>query len=100
MPKSLVITTLAEEDLTAISEWYENDQHGLAVKFMTEAEQAFQSICDFPEMADWISDNIRRKQMKRFPYVIFFEINADAVVVRGLFHTARSTSVWKRRLRG
>jgi plasmid stabilization system protein ParE len=41
---------------------------------------------------------IRRKLLRRFPYTIFYVVDAEAVVIVAIAHQKRRRGYWKRRL--
>jgi plasmid stabilization system protein ParE len=56
--------------------------------------RAFEHIANFPEAAERVEQrpDVRRFPLARYPYVIFYEVSADAVTVLRILHGARRTS--------
>lgn len=100
MARELKVSQETWDDILEIRMWYEKQQRGLEHEFVDELERAFGSVTDFPEMADWISDDSRRKALRRFPYVVYFTFNDVRVLVVAVMHSRRATSVWKKRFQG
>ncbi|MGB6044976.1 MAG: type II toxin-antitoxin system RelE/ParE family toxin [Pirellulales bacterium] len=46
-----------------------------------------------------VYQDYRRAIVQRFPYVIFYEIDAETVVVYSVFHTAQDPRKWRERLK-
>lgn len=67
MPKELIVSEAALKDFEEIGDWYDSKRAGLSVEFADDARACLRSILELPEFADWVSDNVRRKQMKHFP---------------------------------
>jgi hypothetical protein len=44
-----------------------------------------------------VDRTVRRALVRRFPYGIFYEIEARQIVVYGIFHGARDPRAWRRR---
>lgn len=46
-----------------------------------------------------VAPRIRRALTKRFPYGLYYQVEADMILVLGIFHSSRDPKVWKRRVR-
>ena len=86
-------------DLTAAADWYDEERPGLGTEFAQAAYDALGVIAERPESFPLVRPNARRALMRRFPYAIYFRIEHDTVVVLVVVHTARSPSVWRKRLK-
>jgi plasmid stabilization system protein ParE len=95
------VTTLrilpeAEEDLAEAAAWYERKRTGLGVELVATVDRAFEQILDAPlSCGTWRDDRAyHRKLVTRFPYVIFFRIDARPGLRRAprRAHPAMSTS--------
>ena len=80
----------AADELHQIRDFYESRSVGLGVEFVAELEQQMLRIAAMPERWMIVRKNIRRSLMKRFPYVIFFQvIDGDCIRVTVLKHEKR-----------
>lgn len=70
--------------------WYEKQREGLGEEFLKELDTFFNKIKTHPEHFSKIKKSIRQVALKRFPYVIVFELINEEVVVFAVFHTKRS----------
>jgi plasmid stabilization system protein ParE len=100
------VTTLrilpeAEEELAQAAVWYERKRIGLGVELVAMVDRAFEQILDAPlSCGTWRDDRAyRRKLVTRFPYVIFFRIDADAVEIVAVAHARRRPGYWAERIR-
>ncbi len=86
----------AEEELTAAAEWYESRRAGLGVELVAVIDGAFEAIVAAPLAHPlWRpSRPYRMKVVQRFPYLIFFRCEADAVVVIAIAHARRRPGYW------
>jgi plasmid stabilization system protein ParE len=86
----------AEEELAAAATWYESKRAGLGVALLVTVDRAFEEICDAPTShALWRADrSYRRKVLKRFPYVVFFQMNDDAALVVAVAHAKCRPGYW------
>jgi plasmid stabilization system protein ParE len=98
--KGLRLVPEAEEELAEAAAWYETRRPGLGVELVMIVERALEEISDAPlAWALWRDDRpYRRKVLGRFPYVIFFRIDPDAIVVLAIAHAKRRPGYWSERL--
>jgi plasmid stabilization system protein ParE len=87
---------LAEAELQHAFDWYEAQRASLGVQFVTELDRVFERIRRSPESAaPWSSDRPYRKQLlRRFPYVVVFEVDATGLLVLAVAHTRRRPGFW------
>jgi plasmid stabilization system protein ParE len=99
--KALLILPEAEEELAEAAVWYEARRAGLGVELIAVVDRAFEEIADAPLVCGlWLDDRpYRRKVVRRFPYVIFFRVEADTVVVMAVAHSKRRPGYWAERSR-
>jgi plasmid stabilization system protein ParE len=99
--KTLRVLPEAEEELAQAAEWYEAKRIGLGVELVTIVDRAFDEIQDAPlSYALWRADRpYRRKVLTRFPYVVFFRTEGDAVEVIAVAHAKRRPGFWLDRVR-
>jgi hypothetical protein len=96
---------LAAADAEAISAalWYEDRQPGLADRFLSEVQSAFQSIRSAPLSMARLeyycgTHEIRRYLMNSFPYAVIFLCRPEETVVVAVAHTRRRPLYWLNRL--
>jgi plasmid stabilization system protein ParE len=80
----------AEEDIDAAYNWYEDQKEGLGEEFLKELVEYYKKLENLPTAFHKIKRNYRQVALKRFPYIIVFEILKKEVVVYAVFHTSRS----------
>jgi toxin ParE1/3/4 len=92
------IWSVAEQELTAAAAWYEEQQSGLGSEFLEQYEAAMTAIerdaASFPVLEALSVDRpIRRCRLKKFPYLIVFEIVPSEAVVYAIVHLSRNSEV-------
>ncbi|BBL70261.1 type II toxin-antitoxin system RelE/ParE family toxin [Methylogaea oryzae] len=97
MINRLIIRPEAEADLADAQAWYEAQRKGLAAEFLLSVEEALERIGRIPSMYSATYRDIRRVLLRRFPYVIYYRIVRDDVVIVAVLHTARNPRLWKSR---
>lgn len=98
MKQCVIIRPEAEADMTAAFDWYEERQAGLGQKFLAEVNAALRGIAENPLHHESLYKNVRRVLTRRFPYKVFFCIEADEIEVIGVVHAKRHPRVWQGRV--
>jgi ParE toxin of type II toxin-antitoxin system, parDE len=70
--------------------WYETQKQGLGEEFLDELDGAYLKLESHPEYFGKVKKNFRQVALKRFPFVIVYEIIKTEVVVFAVFHTSRN----------
>ena len=98
MKRVLVLRSLAEVDLAEIAAWYERRHARLASRFLDAFDVAAAELLGEPMIHALIEAPVRRVLMKSFPYHIYYVVDADRVIVLGIYHAARHPDTWRERL--
>jgi plasmid stabilization system protein ParE len=93
----VLLTAEAEADLEEAAQWYEQGSAGLGVDLVARVRQTLASIGSMPEAFLEVQTGIRRAQVQRFPYGVFYRRNGDVVEVIAVIHNRRSPTAWQRR---
>lgn len=70
--------------------WYELQKTGLGEEFPDELDSIYRKIEIHPVYFGKIKKNFRQAALKRFPFVIVYEIIKTEVVVFAVFNTSRN----------
>ena len=103
MPNAVRVDEEAEEEGAAAIAWYDTKRPGLGSDFLDEIRAAVRSLGDpGPECgpAHGVPRElgVRRKLVRRFPFVVIF-IEFDAAVrVIAVAHVHRRPAYWRQRL--
>jgi len=84
-------------DVEAAFEWYENERPGLGLEFLAELRATYNRVADGPLKYQDLRGGIRCALLRRFPYAVYFAIEADIVVVVAVLHASRDPAEWQRR---
>ncbi len=88
----------AEEDVEAAKAWYaEQPTPDLDLHFKQDLDETLLRIERFPSGYAAIRQDVRKANLHRFPYTIFFRLRGDELLVVAVLHHARDPSVWQRR---
>lgn len=70
-------------------EWYEEQSEGLGEIFLSELDRCYKKLETQPTFYRKLKKNYRQMRLKRFPYVVVYEIMKTKVVVFAVFHSSR-----------
>lgn len=98
MTLQVYIRPEAEADLDDAALWYQTQAAGLGYEFLDEIKKTLQIMADNPEIFQVMYKNVRRGIVQRFPFVIYYQIEAETIVVLGIIHASRDPHNWKKRL--
>ncbi len=84
MNYGLVVQSEAVIDIQKAFEWYETQRAGLGYEFIEEIEGGFERLSKNPQHYAAINQKYRRLRIKRFPYMIIYEIETEQVVINSL----------------
>ena len=87
----------AEADLEDAAAWYEKQRAGLGQDLLDEALAAFDAISGNPALYPVVHRRTRRALMRRFPFGIYYQVEADLVVVIAVMHGSRHPQRWQSR---
>ena len=98
MTYDVIIRPAAEDDLDEASGWYERKQPGLGKRFLAAVDDTIVRIRSWPEFGIVVHKIMRRANVRRFPYGVFYVIKTDRIIVVGVLHGRRAPRKWKSRL--
>jgi toxin ParE1/3/4 len=75
-------------------EWYESKAKGLGLRFTDEMDSTVERIRLNPDLYMRVAGNIRRIQVNRFPYSVFYTTEDDTLVILRIFHNRRKPVEW------
>jgi toxin ParE1/3/4 len=88
----LVLTPAAVGDLHATREYYDEVEVGLGGRFVVALDELFARLQVFPRSARPVAGyrDVRRAVVRGFPFVVFYRVGAEQLVVLRVLHAARS----------
>ena len=100
--KSWRIHDEAFTDIDGTLAWYEAQREGLAAEFVVDLRATLRELRNAPmlSMADRSAPpeaRVRRRSLRRFPYVVFAESETEYVVI-AVMHRRRRPGYWSSRL--
>ncbi len=95
--RQIIFRQQARRELDKAGDWYEKEQIGLGLEFLTEIEKVLLRISRNPEHFPVMFRNVKKAVVQRFPYCIYFRERNQLIVVLAIFHSARNPTMWQRR---
>lgn len=92
---ALVVNRIAAVELADSKSFYNKRQNGLGKKFEEAVLVAFEGILNKPFTYPTIKNKTRKVVLKRFPFVVLYELENDVIVILHVFHTSRNPRYWR-----
>ncbi|MSV35686.1 MAG: type II toxin-antitoxin system RelE/ParE family toxin [Bryobacterales bacterium] len=92
--KRVIVEPGAQADIRSAFRWYEGQKIGLGREFLQEIRRMVQFIRSGPESYAVVHRNVRRANLRRFPYGLFFRLQDESVIVIACIHGHRNPRQW------
>jgi plasmid stabilization system protein ParE len=98
VPKTLILTEDAQQDLDDAYQWYQEQNHGLGQEFIRCVDAKLSEISRNPLHHQIVyNDRVHRALTSRFPFSIYFVNEEETITVFAILHQRRSPESWKTR---
>ena len=88
----------AELDALEAASWYDSERNGLGLELLTELRATFARIEEGPRHYPLVFGECRRAILRRFPFGVFFIVDAEVATVLAITHLHRHPDVWQERV--
>ena len=95
--RRLEVRPEAELDALETASWYDGEREGLGTEFLAELRATFARIEEGPARFPPVFLEFRRAILHRFPFGVFFVVEAEIAAVLAITHLHRHPRVWQRR---
>ena len=94
-----VVHPEAISEIEETAAWYEARRPGLGLEFVAAVDHALGALTERPEQAPvWKGGRPwRRHRLSRFPYVVFYRLDGERVLVMAVAHSKRRPGYWTAR---
>lgn len=89
----LIIVEEADLEIIESYLYYENKQSGLGEKFLAQLDKYLERISQNPKHFAVKKKNYHEAYIKKFPYLIIFEIEEKKVFVYSVFNTSQNPQI-------
>jgi plasmid stabilization system protein ParE len=87
----------ARDDVREARRWYEAQRAGLGAAFVESLEVCVAQIERSPELWPRVDGETRRGRLRRFPYVLYYELHRDDILILAVWHGRRDPRGWQGR---
>jgi len=95
---NLRVEPAAAVDVARAIHWYELQSPGLGPEFLRSIDACFERIQRAPEAGILTIESVRRTAVRRFPFLVFYLVESEGIVVLAVIHAARDPEWIQRRL--
>jgi plasmid stabilization system protein ParE len=97
MSPPVVYLPQAEDDIDAAWAAYERRLAGLGNQYLVELRNQVDRIQANPKMYGVLYRDVRAAPLRRFPYVVYYQVKPGHVLVIAVQHGRRSSRTWQGR---
>lgn len=98
MSRRLIVRPLAARDLRAAQDWYDEQREGLGDEFRAAVDLQLARVLERPRLYPVVYGDVRRAILRRFPYLLYFGLSGDQVVLLACLHSRREPTRLRYRL--
>lgn len=95
----LAVKPIVIFDIEEAVDYYENKVVGLGNRFFNQLLSSLINIQSKPFTCQYVKSPVRRCKIIKFPYKIFYYINAETIFILGVAHAKRSNAFIRKRLK-
>ncbi|HET6402008.1 MAG TPA: type II toxin-antitoxin system RelE/ParE family toxin [Candidatus Kapabacteria bacterium] len=92
------LTSAAEEEYAESALFYLEESPQAALDFIEIIDAAIEEIAEFPARYPIYDEEVRVKNLLKFPFSIFYRIERDHVRILSIYHASRKEDQWENRL--
>jgi len=93
----LTLRVEAQADFDSASNWYDEQRAGFGAAFAARVQDVLDLIVDRPELYPRIFLDVRRAIVRRFPYLVYYQVEVERIVVLAILHGSRDPDPWRER---
>jgi plasmid stabilization system protein ParE len=93
----VVFLPAADADYRQALAWYQGRSAQAAAGFEAAVEVALRAIAEAPERWTACDERHRFYTLRRYPYSIYYRVEAAGALIVAVAHTGRSDSFWRGR---
>jgi plasmid stabilization system protein ParE len=89
------LTSAAYRELAAAAEYYEDQQAGLADRFLAAVAEAMERIARHPETWVHVSPRVQRCLVHRFPFALLYHVSSEDIQIVAVADLRRDPAHWE-----
>ncbi len=92
MGYKLEFRPLATTDVIEGYDWYESKRQGLGLEFLNALEDFYDALLRNPFTYSYLDEPVRQGNVKRFPYVVVYEVIEAKIIIYSVFMARQDPS--------
>ena len=97
--KNVRLLDVAEAEILDAAMYYNSECPGLGNTFVRHVRSTLDRIAEYPEAFGFVAEEIRTKQVTKFPYAVLYHLTSDEIIVLAIMHAHRNPIAWQERLK-
>ncbi len=89
----------AENDFENSYQFYFGDIPKVANAFYQSVNNSLATIRSTPFSFPVVHRGLRKYTIKKFPFIIYYQVSENTIKVLAIFHTSRNPRIWKKRVK-
>ena len=98
MTYQILVRPEAAREVQAAFDWYEEKSVGLGLEFLRAADACLAGVKRNPLAFPAVHGQVHRALLRKFPYMLFYIVEEESIIVLACFHAKRSPIDWLRRV--
>ena len=99
MKWNLEIRPAARREFDDASDWYRDEDHAIRAKFVAAVRKTIKTVEQRPLAFPVVfGTSVRRANVRKFPYSVFFTLEGSLVIILSIFHDSRNPIIWRGRM--
>ena len=98
LPENVRLHAAAFREADEAFDWYTQANPRVANRFRAELQAAAVRIADGPERYPLYCSRLRFVKLRKFPYLLLYEIVGEIIHIVAVAHGSRKPHYWQRRL--
>ncbi len=99
MSRAIRLRRIAQREYDEAVDWYETCQQGLGLRFVVAIRKIFEDIAAHPQSFPVVYPGVREAVLTKWPYVVYYEVHDEHILILAVFHASRDPSVWQERVK-
>lgn len=92
--KQLTFHPAVANEIKGSYNWYEEKLQGLGDKFLSELEDGFTAIQNFPDTWATFQYTFKRYILNKFPFSIIYKASNEEIFIIAVMHNSRKPTYW------
>ena len=96
--RKIVFLDPATDEMHEAVQYYEHQTKGLGFAFLQEIQHTIDQILDHPLLGELMSESVRRRLVRRFPFGVLYSVDPEAIVIVAVMHLRQKLGYWTSRV--